>query len=543
MSPIPDPPEAKPIRSATWMKIVGAGFAFLLVLAFLGLGILASMRNDVVFGCDAFSFLAPAFAIGAAMSAVFLGGGAAIAGNLGEYFQTRPLTVSLTGGVAVLVIMFGIFFGLQPEDCGSQGEARLEFRAVPDALTVDPGSSLWTRENTHDARDTYEVAVLVTAGVAQEVLEVLENGSPVCQVTLSFANGFPAEAEGHDYEFFEMPAPASFKLDYAGPGGDREERVAVDDCFRHGQRRLIGELVVSLTHGQVRFARPKPSEEPSVNEFAGGSAPAVLPREETRLLGGLIAAAQAQSVGMDYTELREMLGSTNEKLRVEARRLLAAEFDSYARPALEDLFNPRSRLSPELLTSLLHGLIGGIEARVPGLAPQAGRDLAQPLPYVQGREAELVELTAHFDSSVRQQARRLIQRYPVDAFVPQIDHALTRAETSCPDERLGWQVYAAVFFTYNRMIQAGLDGAITPETAPGWDRQTDRIQALVGRCVSGPEAADAALLDYGRATVYGWAGETGRVATAQSDFSTFLTGREADYYMQSHIERIGQIGG
>ena len=540
MSPIPDPPEAKPIRSATWMKIVGAGFAFVLVMAFLGLGAMASMREDVVFNCDTFSFLAPGFAIGAAMSAVFLGGGAAIAGNLGEYFQTRPLAVSLTGGVAVLVIMFGIFFGLQPEDCGTEDVALLQFRSVPDSMNIDPGRGLWTREVREEGRATHEVDVLVTAGVAQEMLDVSQNGTPYCRIMLSFNETFPAQRATHAYEFFEMPTGASFKLDFIPPRQDSDELVVVESCFTHVGRPLVGELHVALNRREVRFARRMPSSEGSVDEFAGGSADVVpQQQDEARLLGGLIAAAHAQALGIDYGELREMLASTNEKLRIEARRLLAADFDTYAPQAVNDLFSPRVQLSPQLTTSLLHGLIGGIETRQPALVPQAGRDLAQTLPYIAGREGDIVELTAHRDSSVRQQARRLMQRFSVDAFEPHVDQVLAEAQSNCPDERMGHKIYATIFYTYNRIIQAGLDGRAP--SGPDWDRETDRLQALAGRCITGVEVADAALLDYGRALAYAWAKDEARSRAAVSDFETYLAGRESDYYLQGHLDRMAQL--
>ena len=114
----PPPLVTQRITSSKWMKIVGASFGFLTMCVFLGLGVMSAF-GWAQFSCSAFSFLAAAFAIGAAMTAAFLGGGAAIDGNLGEVNQVRPLRVVVGGGAAMLVVMLLAFLVLRPADCST----------------------------------------------------------------------------------------------------------------------------------------------------------------------------------------------------------------------------------------------------------------------------------------------------------------------------------------------------------------------------------------------------------------------------------------
>ncbi len=548
MSPTPDPPKPEPINNAAlWAKIIGAVIATILFLSFLGLGIWSAMAQTVIFNCATFSFFAPAFAIGAAMAAMFLGGGAAVAGNLGERLQGQALTVSLTGGVAVLLIMFGVFFMLRPAGCGEERqETLLEFRAVPDAVSVLPGPGLWTRKNTHDQRNVHEVFVLIAGQVSEEEVVLMQDGVQICTVRLSFDAGFPPESEFLDYDVMRMTGPPVFKLDYVQREGG--ELVEAESCFRHGPsgRRVELELAVATDTREIRFARRKAQDAPSVLDFAGGSGGL---QSLIELRGAvepfsLIAPAHAASLGMPYGELRELLQSANEQQRVEARRILSQEFGFYADAALADLFDLRTQRNGELLASLLSGLIEGIEAAEPRLAPAAGRDLSLPLPYVAGREGNILMLAAHPDGSVRQQARRLMQRYPVDAFQRDLDLALETAQATadsgaCPQDRAGYQTYAAVFYTYNRMVQAGLDGRATDGT--DWDGTTDLIQTLAETCIAGVEKADAALLDYGRALAYAWSKDEAASRAAVADFEAYLQGREGDYYLQGHRDRLAEL--
>lgn len=548
MSPTPDPPKPEPINNAAlWAKIIGAVIASILFLSFLGLGIWSAMAQTVIFNCATFSFFAPAFAVGAAMAAMFLGGGAAVAGNLGERLQGQALTVSLTGGVAVLLIMFAVFFMLRPAGCGEERqETLLEFRAVPDAVSVLPGPALWTRKNTHDQRDVHEVFVLVSGQVSDEEVVLMQGGVQVCAVRLSFDDGFPPESDFLDYDVMRMSGPPIFRLDYVQRAGG--ELVEADSCFVHGPsgRRVEMELAVATDTREIRFARRKAADAPSVLDFIGGSEAF---ESQTEMRGALepfslIAAAHAASLGMAYGDLRDLLQSPNEQQRIEARRILSQDFASYSDAVLADLFDLRTMRNGELLASLLSGLIAGIEAAEPRLAPAEGRDLSLALPYVAGREGDIVMLAAHPDGSVRQQARRLMQRYPVDAFQPGLALALDTAQKTaeaggCPQDRAGFQTYAAVFYTYNRMVQAGLDRRATDGT--DWDGMADRIQRLSQACIAGVEKADAALLDYGRALAYAWSGDEAASRAAVADFDAYLQGREGDYYMQGHRDRMAEL--
>src|SRR5450432_2316255 len=98
----------------------------------------------------------------------------------------------------------------------------------------------------------------------------------------------------------------------------------------------------------------------------------------------LVGAAFAQNVKAPYAEFKANLLSTNEAVRVQARRLLEANFAQYKDDALRELYGDTED-DGDYLASLISGVIAGIDAASdpPGsLSPGQPRKLSATLPYV-----------------------------------------------------------------------------------------------------------------------------------------------------------------
>ena len=538
----PPPLVTQRITSSKWMKIVGASFGFLTMCVFLGLGVMSAF-GWAQFSCSAFSFLAAAFAIGAAMTAAFLGGGAAIDGNLGEVNQVRPLRVVVGGGAAMLVVMLLAFLVLRPADCSTpepRTAVQLQFDGIPLGLRASAGTEAWSK--TARENDLGNLTILLDEAKDRIAINLMQGAERVCHLHVRVKPAFQ-NADSEDFE--KIGFDLGNKLHFVYGLGERIPQQAVDDCFLRDSKIVPRILEVSLGDKQVRFRKLDQGilQEPSgAFEFETGS----IDPEPTlvRHAGGfgLISAAHAEvKSGADYDELRAGLETRNDVLRVEARRILGAGFAGYADQAIQDLFDPANQDNGYLLSSLLHGVIDGIATNQPGLKPASGRNLAGvALPYVNGHEQALVQMTGHADEQVRKQARRLIQRYPVDAFAPHFDAAQATARENCTSETLAWQIYAQSFYVYNRLIQAGLNTQLTVSDAQNWDQDADMLRQAAEACGTWIETADIGIIDYGRALAYGWSKQLDSTVskTAAQDFIDWVEGREAAYYKQSHIVRM-----
>lgn len=102
----------------TWVHVLGAVFGGITLVGLFVLAFFAS--KDPKFICNSFSLLAAVFALGAALSAGFIGGAAAITGNFGSTAKNNALAYSAGGGVAVLILAFWGFSYFKGDDCDLQ---------------------------------------------------------------------------------------------------------------------------------------------------------------------------------------------------------------------------------------------------------------------------------------------------------------------------------------------------------------------------------------------------------------------------------------
>ena len=110
-----EPPEPGPVGpAATWVMVVGAIFGAITLAGLFAMAFLAGARPTFI--CNSFALLAAVFALGAALSAAFIGGAAGARGQLGAAAQQNSLAFSVGGGIAVLIIAFYVFQSFKP-DC------------------------------------------------------------------------------------------------------------------------------------------------------------------------------------------------------------------------------------------------------------------------------------------------------------------------------------------------------------------------------------------------------------------------------------------
>jgi hypothetical protein len=112
MGPSLDPVPIGP--SPPWVMVVGAAFGGATLLGFFLFAYLAGTRPEFI--CNAFAILAVIFALGASLSAGFIGGAAAINGSFGSAGKDNAVAFSAGGGIAVLFIALWTFNSYFKED-------------------------------------------------------------------------------------------------------------------------------------------------------------------------------------------------------------------------------------------------------------------------------------------------------------------------------------------------------------------------------------------------------------------------------------------
>jgi TolA-binding protein len=109
-------PAPMPVGTAsTWVTVACGVFGALTLLAFFAFALISG--KDPKFICNAFTMLAAVFALGTALSAGFIGGAAAVSGNLGSMARENALIFSAGGGIAVLFISFWAFQSFKGDEC------------------------------------------------------------------------------------------------------------------------------------------------------------------------------------------------------------------------------------------------------------------------------------------------------------------------------------------------------------------------------------------------------------------------------------------
>lgn len=109
-------PNAKKTLTQPWVVIAGAILGTITLLFFMGLVLLSVFGKQVP--CDSRYLVVTVIALGAALSTGFLGGAAAAKGGIPlPLAREHPLTVSVSGGIGVLVILLALGSHLFSQEC------------------------------------------------------------------------------------------------------------------------------------------------------------------------------------------------------------------------------------------------------------------------------------------------------------------------------------------------------------------------------------------------------------------------------------------
>lgn len=559
--PIP-PPIANP-TAPTWVMIVGAVAGLITLLGFAAFAVLAGVVPQFV--CNSLLPLSAVFAFGAALAVSFIGGAAAINGRLGGAAQTNALAFSATGGIAVLLIAFFAFQQFAPKNCGTANTVvSLENLSSKARVVPTGGEPPWSK--TSGIYDTagvpdpnHKIIKYLVADADEHTFDIDHgDGSDHCVVHVLFVNdiNIPTARQSH-FEIASIDEQTStVKLEYRHKSNPNKSKSG-SGCITIGGNTLIGYLAVSPGSRTVKYGTSvKPEFLDELDSYSNGDSDvqAVSMLEQAQLLL-LPTAALAEAPPAPFADIAKLLRDPDPNVRVAGRQFLSSRFDVYSSDVVAQIADPRTQ-GGDYLASLLSALISGIDTKTGGrLAPGQKRDLSTPLPYIAGQESRIVELTGHPDAVVRKQARRLIQRFPVDAFAavynPIIDEAYNgkcdfRNDMLTSDALL----YSAIFFEYNVIIQHNSDPEFTSDIQYHLANLVDHVVAGA-QCLPEELRIDTALLYFGLATLYNEAGNADRdglkpkARAAASQFLTYVAenGGEDKYYLQSHVEAMRSLAG
>lgn len=546
-----------------WAMIVGSVFGAVTLLGLFFFAYLAGSSPKFV--CNTFVLLAAIFSLGCALSAGFIGGAAAANGQLGAAASNNVLNYSLGGGVSVLVIVFLIFQILTPSDCTSKGSiSTLEFDNLPSNINqiVDPG--FWYRIESSLSTPTLVLRIRMdedaqTGPVELTILDEKRNTKISCVINVHNLDDFDSvKLQYSEYEFKDIKLLAGetgFHLSFEPPPQQENSIKAKSRECLFNKGKLIQDFVaISRNNRKVMFGVPKPII--LLNDVAEPAARSSVELVTTRFVAGganlITGQALAEEGSLAFLDLKKRLSSSSDVVRVQARRYLEANFAKYKDDVLPEIFSQ----NPDdggYLASLLSGLISGIDGAanpIGSLFPGQKREFSTLLPYVVGHENEIVNMNGHPSDAVKQQARRLVSRFPFDGFSANYMNIMENAAKGhCSVEGVNGVtdgiIYSGIFFFYNRLIQKNYnEPALSEEDIKEADRIGLMVHDAATHCLPLELATDAALIDFGRAIIYS-EDKSGKHSTnakaAADEFLISIKDNEKLYFLRSHIATMKKL--
>ncbi|MBY0296538.1 MAG: hypothetical protein K2X71_10930 [Methylobacterium sp.] len=554
----PTPPVPSPMPAGgpggTWAIIVGAIFGAITLMGLFIFAYLAAQNPNFI--CSTFTLLAPIFALGCALSAGFIGGAAAANGNLGAAAQNNTIAFTAGGGIAVLFIAFFAFQSFKP-DCSARTE--LHFRNFPTELR-HLSKDFWIKREDDSGWSKSQLRVLVEQKRQGFIEFVGQQGTgsagESCRlfILMTDSRSHNFEQEFPEIRIVKLAAlDRDFQLEYRKLIVKNSLKAKDPSCFTYRSRSIVGSVIVSTSRNEI-LSGDKYNAEFEENASFDSFTHQDLYRQISiadYLGSSLITHANAEEKRPVFADIRDRLRTGNDALRVTTRQYLSGNFSNYSDEVLADLFQ-KEQDQTNYYAALLSAVIAGIESSTKGaLTPGKHRDLSTKLPYVNGREWELILLTAHPSDEVKKQARRLIQRFPVDAFDKYYSKIIESASDGKCSESTTSKIsspviYSAIFYYYNRVIQRKYTQSISDGEVKQLDSIASKIKSAARNCLSADLYIDAAVIDYGRAIVYSEnkaQSRKGNAIDAAKSFLNFVSGKSDDYYYQLHVDAMRQLSG
>jgi len=564
--------QTAPIHNPEWLLKAGFGFGAFSLLTLIGLTVLAGTVFPY-FICNSFTLLAAFFAFAAALSGAFIGGGAAAQGKFGYAAINQSIEFSVGGGAALLVITFLLFLAYRPDPKAcTPNNVYISFRAVPNNfMFAGLGDSFWRQDKLEFLTNEGTTLILATdeEKTATAMLMLTNGKGPDCPVTIhteptsaiigpEYDRRNPFVFSGNELVFelnskwksvFKARQAAQENRDRCEKAKNGEscpseviELKELPACFifkngattgRNGRAEIKaldvdGKFVVVPNEHKIFFTFPNAQLTEREPEFTTNS---------TLALNLFSQDAKAQTLEgslVPFAELKKSLSDPDGNTRLSAQAYLSQHFSNYEPQVMEDLFSPNQ--DPDYMAGLLEGLIGGIDADSQNkLVPGRPRHLDGEIRQIKDKERDIVTMTGSSNVNLRKEARKIIQRYPIDAF----DRIYTEMlETGCSKDKESNQqaiIYASIFYYYNRIVQYAFEKSL----------DADALQRFVDKgfklsdCLDSPQLKiDSAALKYAKAFAYSQHKDvSSQVPAIAKEFLELAQNQgSARFYSQSQIE-------
>jgi hypothetical protein len=508
-------------KGPPWRVVAGCVFGGMVLLTFLGFAIAAAAAGDSGVICDAALALTVSLALGTALAGAFIGGEIGVEGGL-KHSVLGNVTYAAVGGIGSLIVTFLLMFGAYYQACPAADPfgrfLRLQILGVPtDTLAVAP--NVWIQRQNTDLSVLMEQRPTATL---QPLLRLRSertgpDSPPECVIRIT-NNAGDANGGGpgaHRLSWTKSPKTVAISFDRAYGG-----RASTAECLEmlsSNPRRPLANNVDVDAYGIVVYDRapdggkcklpgygdqPCPLQEgiavqgtgarPAVSQFAG-------------IWGAIgIGSAMAEPDAFD-DYVRDLLGA-DAKVVDAAKRQLIGDITLYRDQVFARL--QASRTPSQERGALLDVLAEAISSVQPHLVPGSRiRELSQPITlFAAGDYQTITNLAADADATVRLKARRIIQRYPVNAFDPVLKASGGVLAKDCDtSDRTTYLRYSALYYYYNRVV----DKIYTEDAVnvPLTDKQVSEVVTAyndgqqAAACLPDDLRVDAALLDYGQALV------------------------------------------
>ena len=501
------------------------------------------------------------FSLAVGLSSAALGGGAALKGTFGEAYIGRATQFAAYGGFATMLITLLIFMALALQTRTSCGQKvnlpEISFAEIPKGFVAVSGNNTWLKRTVQpDGEYSLQVKIENPAEDADSFKLLFSNKyDKSCVLRLYLTENLENKKKNLKGDYYESvtdinrfersPANILFKLKDIDVVKDLKSlksnstKESKSSCFSYNGKIFDGVIIISKKENKI-------STGESYLTLGGGSDDfdsnfPNLDGQESGVFSIISRSFAAETNTPTYNDLRTLLDEGTPEQQVAVRQFLATSFASYRDDIIGDLFSNTAD-PPARAASLLSALIAGIgenEALLPGKA----RDLSISLPtFIANRESGILDLSMSSNSAVAKQARRLLQRYPLDLFdklmrakISEITSEKCASVVADRDQNL---LYASIFFYYNRIIEFGYKPTISETDVQSIDEMS-RLVLDSSNCLSRELKVDSALVLFGAATVFSGqsaSSEMGRAKQAAKDFLSFVDLLGADsYYFAKHL--------
>lgn len=552
-------------RGPDWVMKAGAAFGGVVLLFFIGFAILTIGYPSLI--CTSYVVLAAIFSMGTALAGAFIGGSAAAQGHFGEKAVGYSFAYSVGGGVALLPIMFFVFMFFQPGNSCLRNEVLLKFENIPSNFDFNFADSnkFWTKR-TYEL-DKRALKILATS-LGHTTLSLItrrqeknrEGYDEECRIEIyvigkneeeEYARA-PKKYAAHHIFAGEIALSVDrtwlkswFARREAGVRQDTSALQAFDTaCFRlTSEGQLVSERIALVPDRGKAYYQVTNIAGAGPNSNSTGSGPSA-PRGFAAISSP--ALAQSAAAGLfPFSVLKANLIDPDPRQRVTARQYLEANFLHYETEVIAELLSPNQ--NPDYLAALLHGVIAGIDIKTNGaLAPERRRNLNVSLPFegLKNRESSIVELTGHANESLRRQARRLISRYPIDAFDKIYEEWIKKGSASkcanLEDLRTQAILYGGIFYYYNRVVQFAYEKSFGAAERKALDVMT-RKGAEIAKCLTPALKVDSASITFAKAIAYYFHKRPEAKQYAQEFLRELDQFGQQRYYSPSHAETAKRI--